>query len=123
MTTVLVPDFGAGNGVAGARMTSTSAKTARIASRNQARKRCAWITHAAGTIAPDRSRSRTSGSKSPARVLRRGQVERRRFGGGDDIGGGAGPRRLGDNHLAAGAERGGDLVDRGIGFRHCGSRK
>ena len=52
--TVLVPEGSAWNGVAGARMMSTVSKSSRIASRNQARKRCAAMTQAAGTMAPER---------------------------------------------------------------------
>ena len=46
-------------------------------------------------------------------------MEGGRLGGGDDVGGGPGARRLGQGHLAIDAERRGDLVDGGVRLRHA----
>ena len=50
------------HGVQGARITSTSSKSASTRSRYQLRKRCARWTQAAGIVVPAIRRSRTAGS-------------------------------------------------------------
>ena len=58
-------------------------------SRYQRRNFCAWTTSAAGTIAPAISRSRTAGSKSLGAAAQPVEMQRRAFGRGDDVAGGA----------------------------------
>ena len=104
---------GATQGVAGARMTSTSPEQSRApASRYQRRNFCAWTTSDAGTIAPAISRSRTAGSKSCAARAQAVEMQRRAFGRGDDIGRGARALGFGNFDLARDVERLGDARDR-----------
>ena len=58
-------------------------------------------TSGAGTMAPAISRSRTAGSKSRGLRAQAVEMQRRAFGRGDDIGGGARARRFGDFDLVA----------------------
>ena len=86
-------------GVAGASITSTSRTAAATSSWNQRRNFCACTTQAAGTMAPAISRSRTAGSKSAARRAQPVEMERRAFGRGDEVGGGAGACASGNSTL------------------------
>ena len=70
-TNVFCPISGAEQGVAGAIMASTVSNSRTIASWNQRRNFCAWMTMPAGTMVPAIRRSRTSGSKSAGRSRRR----------------------------------------------------
>src|ERR1700712_2935314 len=70
-TNVTCPDFGATQGVAGARITSTELKISSTRARYQRRNFCARSTSGAGIIAPASRRSRTAGSKSFGRLRKR----------------------------------------------------
>ena len=122
-TKVFWPSFGARHGVAGASRMSTSRKSASASSRKRRRNFCACTTHAPGSIAPAMSRSRTSGSKSAARVCRRSKVQRRAFDHGDEIGRRARPRGLGEFDDPVRLQRAGDRVDRGESGRLAEARK
>src|SRR5216684_4275125 len=65
------PNFGATQGVAGARITSTVLKSSSTRARYQRRNFCARSTSGAGIMAPASRRSRTAGSKSLGRLRNR----------------------------------------------------
>ena len=116
-TKVACPSFGATQGVAGARITSTDLNSSSTCARYQRRNFCARSTSGAGIIAPAIRRSRTAGSKSFGRWRRRSRCSEAPSAGGDDIGGGAGARGFGDFDRPRGAERLGDAGDGLDGFR------
>ena len=97
-------------GVAGAMITSTDLNSSSTCARYQRRNFCARSTNGAGTIAPAISRSRTAGSKSFGALAQAIEMQRRAFGGGDDIGRGAGARGLGNFDLLRRTERLGDAA-------------
>ena len=107
-TKVCWPIFGAVQGVAGARITSTSLNNSSTCVRYQRRNFCACPPGQPAPWRPAISRSRTTGSKSRGAPAQAIEMQRRALGGGDHIGGGAGALGLGKLDLAIGAERGRD---------------
>ena len=110
-TKVACPSFGATQGVAGARITSTVLNSSSTWARYQRRNFCARSTSGAGIIAPASSRSRTAGSKSFGRRAQPIEMQRGAFGGGDHIGRGAGARGFRNFDRPGCAERLGDAGD------------
>ena len=113
-TKVSCPSNGAASGVAGARSTSTSRKTARTCSRHQVRNFCAWRYQAAGVSAGQRG-----GRGSAVQIRRAGaqatEVKLAGLGRGNEVGGGAGEMRYRQFDAARDAERGGERGDGGMG--------
>ena len=107
-------------------MTSTSLNSSSTCSRYQRRNFCAWSTRGAGIIAPAISRSRTAGSKSFGALAQPIEMQRRAFGGGDDIGRGAGARGFREFDSSRRAERFRDALDGLNRFREkrpCGNSR
>ena len=108
---VCCPISGAGHGVAGAKMASTSEKSLSTSRWYQRRNFCALVTSEAGSMAPAISRSRVAGSKSLARVRSRLQMQACRLACCNDVGGRAGALGFRYLDVAIGAKRRGDAID------------